>query len=558
MQKYHSVLRRATKWIHKMGKLHVSIPSVLTRIFYHQRKESKGSSYLNGYLNTLNPMRHLFYITAPVLLLLVGVLAWFDADWLWLYALLVPLAALGLYNRIQKRHAIMRNFPLLGYFRYLFESISPEIQQYFIERTTDGTPFSRNHRALVYRRAKGVNDTHPFGTQNHLMDDHYEAIRHSMYPIPPVKEFPRVTIGSSFCKQPYSASVLNISAMSFGALSKNAIMALNRGAKKGNFYHNTGEGGISPYHKEGGGDLVWQIGTGYFGCRTLDGDFDPQAFRQKATDPQVKMIEIKLSQGAKPGHGGVLPAIKNTEEIAAIRGLEPHTTVLSPPGHRHIHNPTDLLNFVQQLRELSGGKPIGFKLCIGRTEEFIEVVEKMKETGIWPDFVTIDGAEGGTGAAPLEFSDSVGLPLEPALIFVNATLKKYGLRNEIRVIASGKVLTAFSILRMRALGADICNSARAFMFALGCIQALRCNNNECPTGVATQNKMLVKGLVVTDKAERVYNFHKNTIHAVLELLGACGLSHTEEITIDMFVKGDEMVALSNRYYPDSVLNRVDE
>lgn len=502
-------------------------------------------------------MRHTFYFVTPVILVLVGIIGYFYPAWYYTYIVLGPLAFIGFINRFQTRHAILRNFPLLGYFRYFFEMISPEIQQYFIERSTDGKPFSRNHRALVYRRAKGVNDTHPFGTQNDINTDHYEAIRHSIYATEPVKEFPRVNIGSSRCKKPYSASVLNISAMSYGALSKNAILALNTGARKGGFYHNTGEGGISDYHRGGGGDLVWQIGTGYFGCRNEDGSFSPELFKEKANWDQVKMVEIKLSQGAKPGHGGVLPAVKNNEEIARIRGVKPHTTIVSPPSHRGIRKPEDLLRFVAQLQELSNGKPVGFKLCIGRTEEFIELVQKMNELKIWPDFITVDGAEGGTGAAPLEFSDSVGLPLEPALIFVHSTLVKYGLRNEIKVIASGKVLTAFSILRMRALGADICNSARAFMFSLGCIQALRCNTNECPAGVATTNKMLTKGLVVTDKSDRVHNFHKNTIHAVLELLGACGLEHTEQITIDMFVKGDEMVALSNRYFPDSVLNRVD-
>ncbi|MDH5609566.1 MAG: FMN-binding glutamate synthase family protein [Cyclobacteriaceae bacterium] len=502
-------------------------------------------------------MRHLFYFITTVVILLFGILSFYDPAYLWSFLLIGPLAILGTINRFQKSHTILRNFPLLGYFRYFFELIAPEIQQYFIERHTDGKPFSRNHRSLVYRRSKNVNDTHPFGTQLDINNDHYEALRHSIYATQPAEEFPRVTIGSSLCKQPYSASVLNISAMSFGALSKNAVMALNRGAKKGGFYHNTGEGGMSPYHQEGGGDLVWQIGTGYFGCRTHDGAFDPEGFKNKAADPQVKMIEIKLSQGAKPGHGGVLPASKNTPEIAKIRGVVPHTMVLSPPSHSRFSNAAGLIQFIHELRELSGGKPIGFKLCIGRTEEFIELCVAMKKSGIWPDFITIDGAEGGTGAAPLEFSDSVGIPLEPALIFVHRTLIKYELRQEIKVIASGKVLTAFSILRMKALGADICNSARAFMFSLGCIQALRCNTNECPTGVATQDKVLVKGLEVSDKSERVFQFHKNTLHAVLELLGACGLNHTDEISIHMFVKGDEMVALTNKYFPDSVLNRVD-
>jgi glutamate synthase domain-containing protein 2 len=343
--------------------------------------------------------------------------------------------------------------------------------------------------------------------------------------------------------------------MSFGSLSSNAISALNRGAKKGGFYHNTGEGGISAYHLEGG-DLCWQIGTGYFGCRNESGDFDPEKFKEKANLPQVKMIEIKLSQGAKPGHGGVLPGIKNTPEIASIRGILPGTTVLSPPAHSAFSNSDGLIKFVGKLRELSDGKPVGFKLCIGRTEEFIDICKSMVNQDIYPDFITIDGAEGGTGAAPLEFSDSVGLPLEPALIFVRTSLERFKLRDKIRIIASGKALSAFSIIKFIALGADICNAARGFMFSLGCIQALRCNTNECPTGVATQNRGLVKGLVVTEKSERVYNFHKNTVHAVKELVGASGHSHTSELTIHDLVKGDEMVALANRYFPDSVNTQV--
>jgi len=502
-------------------------------------------------------MRYLFYNITIVLAIIFAVLTYYYEQWIWGFIVLIPLALVGLYNRFQKKHTILRNFPILGYFRYLFEMIAPEIQQYFIERTTDGKPFSRNHRALVYRRAKNVNDTHPFGTQMEITGENYEAIRHSMYATPPVTKIPRVIVGSKQCKKPYSASILNVSAMSFGSLSKNAILALNKGAKKGHFYHNTGEGGISPYHLEVGGDLVWQIGTGYFGCRTEDGDFDPEKFKVNAAHEQVKMIEIKISQGAKPGHGGVLPGIKNTPEIAKIRGVKAHTTIISPPSHRRFSNPDGLIDFIAELRELSDGKPIGFKLCIGRTEEFIDLCSAMKRRKVFPDFITVDGAEGGTGAAPLEFSDSVGIPLEPALIFVNRTLEKFRLRQEVKIIASGKVLTAFSILRMRALGADMCNSARAFMFSVGCIQALRCNTNQCPTGVATQDKMLVKGLVVDDKAERAYYFHRNTMHAVLELLGACGVKHTNEIDISMFVKGDEMVALTNKYFPDSVLNRVD-
>lgn len=501
-------------------------------------------------------MRAVFFTSAIVLLTITFLSIYFFGYGYVFLGILLVLLLIGIYDVAQKKHAILKNFPIVGHFRYMFESISPEIQQYFIESNTDGRPFSRNLRSLVYRRAKNVNDTHPFGTQRDIDGEDYMALRHSIYAVSPIKEEPRITIGSQFCTQPYSASIFNISAMSFGSLSSNAILALNKGAKKGGFFHNTGEGGISDYHREGGGDLVWQIGTGYFGCRDAEGNFDEEKFKEKANWPQVKMIEIKLSQGAKPGHGGVLPGVKNTKEIAQIRGVQEGTTILSPPAHTSFSNPKGLVEFVDKLRKLSGGKPIGFKLCIGRTEEFVNVCKEMISQHMWPDFITVDGAEGGTGAAPLEFSDSVGLPLEPALIFVNGTLEKYHLREHIKVIASGKAISAFSIIKNIALGADMCNSARGFMFSLGCIQALRCNTNECPTGVATQKAGLAKGLVVTDKSERVYNFHKNTVHAVQELLGATGHTHTSEISIHDLVKGDEMVKLANRYFPDTVNTQV--
>jgi glutamate synthase domain-containing protein 2 len=505
-------------------------------------------------------MRKLFFGSLFLLGMLTIFLMWyfqfmnFDLGKfvLWIIA---GLFIVGIYDVIQKKHAILRNFPVVGHFRYILESISPEIQQYFIESNTDGRPFSRNLRSLAYRRAKNVSDTHPFGTQRDLNGVDYMALRHSIYAVSPDKTDARVMIGGHACLQPYDASIFNISAMSFGSLSSNAIRALNLGAKKGGFYHNTGEGGISSYHRQGG-DLVWQIGTGYFGCRDEHGNFDDAKFAEKAAFPEVKMIELKLSQGAKPGHGGVLPSIKNTAEIAEIRGVVKGTTILSPPSHSAFQDANGLIEFVGKLRELSGGKPIGFKLCIGRTEEFSAICKAMVSHQIFPDFITIDGAEGGTGAAPLEFSDSVGLPLEPSLIFVRGTLVKFGIRDKIKIIASGKALSAFSILKYIALGADLCNSARGFMFSLGCIQALRCNTNDCPTGVATQKASLVKGLVVTDKSERVYNFHKNTIHALKELLGASGHFHTSELTIHDLVRGDEMVALANRYFPDSVNTQV--
>ncbi|WP_289031367.1 FMN-binding glutamate synthase family protein [uncultured Algoriphagus sp.] len=505
-------------------------------------------------------MRKLFFFSILVFFFLTLFLMWYYSfrDFslgYFVLGILGVLTALGIYDSLQSKHAILKNFPVVGHFRYILESISPEIQQYFIESNTDGKPFNRNLRSLAYRRSKSVNDTHPFGTQRDLDGEDYLALRHSIYAVHPKEEDLRVTIGSEFCKQPYSASIFNISAMSFGSLSSNAIKALNLGAKKGKFFHNTGEGGISPYHLQGG-DICWQIGTGYFGCRDEEGNFNPEMFQEKAKLPEVKLIEIKISQGAKPGHGGILPGIKNTPEIASIRGLKAGTTVLSPPSHSAFSDPKSLIQFVEKLRDLSEGKPIGIKLCIGRTEEFIEICKEMVAQNCWPDFITIDGAEGGTGAAPLEFSDSVGLPLEPALIFVRATLEKYNLREKVKIIASGKILSAFSIIKNIALGADACNSARGFMFSLGCIQALRCNTNECPTGVATQRRGLVKGLVVKDKSERVYNFHKNSVKAVSELLGAAGHYHTEELSVHDLVKGDEMIKLANRYFPDTVNTQV--
>ena len=449
------------------------------------------------------------------------------------------------------RFTILRNFPVLGYFRYLFEMIAPEIQQYFIERSTDGKPFSRNERSLIYQRAKNVDATSPFGTHLHLNESNYEGIKHSIFPKKVNEELPRVLIGGPDCKQPYSASLLNISAMSFGSLSENAIRALNLGAEKGNFYHNTGEGGLTEFHLQGG-DVTWQIGTGYFGCRNKDGQFDAANFSEKANLPAVKMIEIKLSQGAKPGHGGVLPAKKNTLQIAKIRGVEPFTTILSPPSHSAFKNYKELVEFIAQLRHLSNGKPIGFKLCIGETTEFEKLCQEMIDQNCFPDFITVDGAEGGTGAAPPEFADGVGMPFEPALIFVNTTLTNLGIKNKIRIICSGKIISGYSILRAVALGADLCNSARGFMFSLGCIQALRCNNNECPTGVATQDKMLMKGLVVTDKYDRVYHYHKNTLHAANELLAAAGKNDFSEVDISIFMRGDEFASLANLYFPDNL------
>ena len=499
-------------------------------------------------------MRKKFFIYGFLLFLIVAAIYYYFKVGFLLLIVLPILLVVGIFNTIQKKHAILRNFPVLGYFRYLFEMIAPEIQQYFIERSTDGKPFSRNQRSLVYQRAKNIDSNTPFGTQLNLNDRNYEGIKHSIFPTKVNDELPRVLVGGKDCKQPYLASLLNVSAMSFGSLSENAVRALNIGAKKGNFYQNTGEGGLTDYHIEGGGDITWQIGTGYFGCRDAHGNFNPEKFSEKANLPNVKMIEIKLSQGAKPGHGGVLPAAKNTEQIARIRGVEPHTMILSPPSHSAFSDARGLVHFIRQLRELSNGKPIGFKLCIGNTAEFEAICHEMIAEDCYPDFITVDGAEGGTGAAPLEFSDGVGMPFQPALIFVNKTLIGLNIRDKIRIIGSGKIISGYSILHAIALGADICNSARGFMFSLGCIQALRCHNNECPTGVATQNKMLMKGLVVTDKSERVYHFHKNTLHAANELLAAAGKNSYADVDINIFMRGDEFATLADTYFPDNLTN----
>jgi len=495
-------------------------------------------------------MRKIFFISSTLILAITAFLIFYVHDYFHIFLyILVPLVLLGYYDAFQKKHAILRNFPILGHLRYIFESISPEIQQYFIERRTDGTPLSRNQRALIYQRAKGVKDTHPFGTEFNLMDPGFEFLAHSMFPKKHV-EAPRITIGGKNCKYPYQASLLNISAMSYGSMSSRAIKALNLGAAEGGFYHNTGEGSISKFHQNGG-DLVWQIGTGYFGCRTKDGRFDPEKFKIKSALPEVKMIEIKLSQGAKPGHGGILPAEKNTPEIAAIRGVEPHTTVHSPPGHSAFSDLNGLLHFVKELRELSDGKPVGFKLCVGRKDEFEALCDEMVSTGIKPDFITVDGSEGGTGAAPPEFADHMGIPLERGLVFVVDTLFKKGLRKDIKIICSGKVISGASMVRFLALGADLCNSARAMMLAIGCIQAQRCNNNTCPTGVATQDKELIAGLNVKDKSKRVTQYQKNTLHAAMEIVGAIGLDHPDDLRRNHVIKNVDSIKsqLFSEIYP---------
>jgi glutamate synthase domain-containing protein 2 len=466
------------------------------------------------------------------LLLLFGSLAlfwWRGRDaWAVLAAIAAPLALLGTMDVLQRRSTLRRNYPILAHFRYGLESIGPEIRQYFIERDIEEVPFSREQRALVYQRSKAVRDTVPFGSELDAYSVDYEWINHSIAPVHADDHDYRIVIGEG-CAQPYSASVFNISAMSFGSLSANAIRALNGGAKLGDFYHDTGEGSLSPYHREHGGDVVWEIGSGYFGCRDEGGRFDPERFRAVAHEPQVKMVELKLSQGAKPGHGGVLPAAKVTTEIALTRGVPMGIDCVSPARHTVFDTPIGLLEFVAKMRELSGGKPAGFKLAIGHPWEWFGIAKAMRETGLLPDFIVIDGAEGGTGAAPAEFIDHVGVPMAEGLLLVHNTLVGLGLRDKVKIGAAGRIISAFDISRTIALGADWCNAARGFMFALGCIQSQSCHTDKCPTGVATQNPGRWRKLDVPDKATRVFQYHRNTLLALRDLLGAAGLEHPQQL-----------------------------
>ncbi|MDP7030434.1 MAG: FMN-binding glutamate synthase family protein [Phycisphaerales bacterium] len=448
----------------------------------------------------------------------------------WLLGLIwsAPTWIVGTWDLMQKRHSILRNYPLLGHLRFFFESIRPEMMQYFVETDEAGRPYNRTQRTAVYERAKGTEDVKPFGTELDVYGTEYEYITHSIAPKPKQDHNFTVTVGNGQCSQPYEASVLNISAMSFGALSPHALESLNKGAKMGGFYHDTGEGGVSPYHRKHGGDLTWEIGTGYFGCRDADGSFDPEMFKDTAMIDQIKMVEIKVSQGAKAGHGGVLPGAKVDEEIARVRKVPVGKDCISPAYHTAFSTPTGLLEFTAKLRDLSGGKPAGFKLCIGRPYEFLAVCKAMLTTEIYPDFIVIDGAEGGTGAGPVEFLDHMGVPLTEGLLFAQNALVGMGVRPHIRLAASGKVATAFNIAQRMAMGADWCNAARAFMFAVGCIQAERCHTNTCPVGVATQDPGLFRGLVVSDKSVRVRNYHCNTLEALAEVTAAAGLMHPRE------------------------------
>ncbi|WP_099827440.1 FMN-binding glutamate synthase family protein [Oceaniglobus indicus] len=459
--------------------------------------------------------------------------------WAWIAVVIFgALTVVGIYDVTQKSHAILRNYPVLGHMRFIFEGIRPEIRQYLIEGDQEEEPFSREDRTIVYQRAKNQEAARPFGTKHNVYGARYMWLTHSINPVDPKTRRYRVKVGGPDCTKPYDISLYNISAMSFGSLSGNAIRALNRGAKMAGFAHDTGEGSISVHHREEGGDLIWEIGSGYFGCRHEDGTFNPEMFAERAASDQVKMIEIKLSQGAKPGHGGVLPAAKITREIAEARGIPMGQDCVSPAAHSAFSTPLELCHFIGRLRELSGGKPVGFKLCIGHRREFMCIVKAMLETGIAPDFIVVDGKEGGTGAAPLEFANHIGMPLVEGLNFVHNTLRGAGLRHHIRIGAAGKLIHAFDIARAFSLGADWANSGRGFMFAIGCIQAQACHTNKCPTGVATQDPLRARALVVEDKAERVANFHRNTLNALSDIAGAAGLSDPTAFLPNHFLQRD--------------------
>jgi glutamate synthase domain-containing protein 2 len=466
-------------------------------------------------------------------------------------AVFLSFLLLGVSDLVQRRHSILRNYPIIGHLRFLLEGFRPEIRQYIIEDDREEVPFSREARALVYQRAKGVEDKRPFGTIENVYGSGYAWLTHSATPVTNENRDFRVTIGGPACRQPYSASLYNISAMSFGALSGNAILALNRGARKAGFAQDTGEGSISRYHREGGGDLIFQVASGYFSCRNDDGSFSPERFAELAADPQIKMIEIKLSQGAKPGHGGMLPAAKISAEVAEARGIPMGVDCISPPSHSTFSTPIGLMQFVRDLRELSGGKPVGFKLCIGHRREFLAMTKAMLATGIRPDFIVVDGAEGGTGAAPVEFVNRVGMPMLEGLTFVHNALRGAGIRREIKIGAAGKIVSAFDIARAVALGADWCNSARGFMFAIGCIQAQACHTNRCPVGIATQDPLRQRAIDVRDKSDRVARFHRNTMAALGEIAGAAGLRNPSDFMPYhfMFRQKDNQFLDGNEAYP---------
>ncbi|WP_299968917.1 FMN-binding glutamate synthase family protein [uncultured Roseobacter sp.] len=497
-------------------------------------------------------MRYAPFAGVALATLIFALAAMIWSTWMLIpFGLFAALTLLGVHDVRQPDHSILRNYPVLGHMRFLFEGIRPEIRQYLIESDQDEEPFSRDARSLVYQRAKGQEDKRPFGTRMRVYDAGYAWVTHSVVPKHIEDTDFRVRIGGPDCQQPYDASLYNISAMSFGSLSANAIEALNTGARLGGFAHDTGEGSVSRYHRAGGGDLIYQVASGYFGCRAADGNFDPDKFRETASLPQIRMIELKLSQGAKPGHGGMLPASKITPEIAEARGIPMGQDCVSPAAHPAFSTPIEMMQFIGQLRDLSGGKPVGFKLCIGHRREFMCMVKAMLETGIVPDFIVVDGTEGGTGAAPVEFSNHMGMPMTEGLTFVHNTLRGAGLRTSVRVGAAGKIVSAFDIARALALGADWCNSARGFMFAIGCIQAQACHTNHCPVGVATQDPVRQRALDVGSKSKRVARFHDNTLKALGEMTGAAGLDHPGDFMPQhlMVRLGDKEMAEGSEAYP---------
>jgi glutamate synthase domain-containing protein 2 len=489
-----------------------------------------------GVLDFVRKQRNAAFTGSIAAALLFLALSFDQPAFLILFAVAALLVLVGTIDLVQPKQSIRRNYPVAAHIRFLLEEIRPEIRQYFLESDTDGTPFNRVKRSIVYQRAKGQLDKRPFGTQLDVYSSVHEWLNHSMAPKEPSTEPFRITIGGPDCPRPYSASIYNISAMSFGALSANAIRALNKGAKLGNFAHDTGEGGVSAYHMEFGGDLIWELGSGYFGCRNSDGSFSAERFTEQAAIDQIKMIEIKLSQGAKPGHGGVLPGPKVSAEIAAARGVAQGVDCISPASHSAFSTPMEMMDFIARLRHMSGGKPVGFKLCIGHRWEFLGICKAMLESNVYPDYIVVDGAEGGTGAAPLEFVDHIGMPLRDGLMFVHNALVGLNIRERIRLGASGKILTAFDLARVMALGADWANTARGFMFAVGCIQSQSCHTDRCPTGVATQDQARQRALVVPDKAQRVHNFHRSTVLALGEVIAAAGLEHPQELRPRHFSK----------------------
>lgn len=503
--------------------------------------------------------KHFYFFSFLILLVILSVsFIWPNA--LFLFILIVPLAFLGIKDSFSHNN-VLYNYPVIGHIRYIMEFISPEIRQYFLENDKDGRPFNRQQRDLVKNRARGADGIHAFGTEQDLMSSGYNFLLHSMAVKEVSMDAARVMVGGEGCLQPYNSSRLNVSGMSFGALSSTAVLAMNKGAKLGGFSQDTGEGGLTPYHLKYGADVVWEIASGYFGCRTSEGLFDDEVFQEKANYPEIKMIAIKLSQGAKPSDGGLLPAAKVSKEIALYRGVPEGQDCKSPSVHPEFSTPRGLMEFVARLRKLCNGKPVGFKLCIGRRSDFLGICKAMLETGIRPDFITIDGAEGGTGAGPAEFSDYVGLPLDEALSFVHMSLLGCNLRNDIRLIVSGKIVDGFDMIQKMAMGADLCNVARPMMFAVGCIQALRCHTGNCPTGVTTQDPRRARAIDVETKGLHVRNYHHSTIQSFLHLLGILGLEHPSQLTPDLIwhrlsnEKAVTSAAFYNYIEPGSLLGK---